>query len=323
MGYYLPDDVIDHMVQNIADFKEKSDIVHGTVLFADAEKYSTLAETMEPAELKTFMNRFYEVLFTPVKKYQGRVLDVVGDAMLAIWYGESLSAETRSGPCRAALEMAAAVAAFNASADGPKLPVRIGLHSGHVSIGTVGAVDHYEYRAVGDCVNTASRLEGLNKYLKTRILVSEDVIAGIDDFLTRPLGRFILAGKVNALAGARADLRARQGARGPVPALRDLRPGPGGLPQEALERGDRPLRGGPGDEPGRRAVALLPDAVQGVSGQAATGRLGGFRLAGFEINLTAAIRGAQLRVIPAKAGIHLKKNSGSSPEGGFFQANRS
>jgi adenylate cyclase len=199
MGYYLPDDVIDHMVRNITDFKEKSDTVHGTVLFADAEKYSTLAESMEPAALKTFMNRFYEVLFTPVKKYRGRVLDVVGDAMLAIWYGESLSAETRSGPCRAALEMAAAVAAFNASADGPKLPVRIGLHSGHVSIGTVGAVDHYEYRAVGDCVNTASRLEGLNKYLKTRILVSEDVIAGIDDFLTRPLGRFILAGKVNAL----------------------------------------------------------------------------------------------------------------------------
>jgi adenylate cyclase len=199
MGYYLPDDVIDHMVQNIADFKDKSDVVHGTVLFADAEKYSTLAENMEPGELNRFMNRYYEVLFTPVRKYRGRVLDVVGDAMLAIWYGESLSAETRSGPCRAALEMAAAVEAFNSSTDGPKLPVRIGVHSGHVSIGTVGAIDHFEYRAVGDCVNTASRLEGLNKYLKTRILVSEDVIAGIDDFLARPLGKFILAGKVNAI----------------------------------------------------------------------------------------------------------------------------
>jgi len=95
--------------------------------------------------------------------------------------------------------MAGAVRAFNDSSHGPKLPVRIGLHSGHVSIGTVGAIDHYEYRAVGDCVNTASRLEGLNKHLKTRILVSEDVIAGIDDFLTRPLGRFLLAGKVNAV----------------------------------------------------------------------------------------------------------------------------
>ena len=199
MGFYLPDDVIDHMVKNISDFKDKSEIVHGTILFADAEKYSTLAETMAPDDLKRFINRFYEVLFAPVKKHGGRIFDVVGDAMLAIWYGESLSAGTRSKPCRAALEMARAVRAFNASAAGPKLPVRIGLHSGHVSIGTVGAIDHFEYRAVGDCVNTASRLEGLNKHLRTRILVSEDVIAGIDDFLTRPLGRFLLAGKVNAV----------------------------------------------------------------------------------------------------------------------------
>ena len=199
MGFYLPDDVIDDMVKNIADFKDKSKNVHGTVLCADAENYSTLAEKMEPAELKSFMNRFYEVLFSPVKTYRGRVLDVVGDSMLAVWYGEALSAETRVGPCRAALEMARAVAEFNTGTDSLKLPVRIGLHSGHVSVGTVGAMDHYEYRAVGDCVNTASRLEGLNKQLKTRILVSEDVIAGIDEFLTRPLGRFILVGKVNSV----------------------------------------------------------------------------------------------------------------------------
>lgn len=199
MGYYLPSDVIDHMIKNFADFKDKSDTVYGTVLFADAEKYSKLAETLEPAELKRFMNRFYEVIFTPVKKYEGRVLDAIGDSMLAIWYGESLSAEPRSAPCRAALEMAEAVEVFNLSTNGPKLHVRIGLHSGHVSIGTVGAIDHFEYRAVGDCVNTASRLEGLNKYLETRILVSEDVISGIDGFLSRPLGKFILAGKVNAI----------------------------------------------------------------------------------------------------------------------------
>ena len=222
MGYYLPDDVIDHMVQNIADFKDKSENVHGTVLCADAENYSTLAEKMEPAELKSFMNRFYEVLFSPVKTYQGRVLDVVGDAMLAVWYGEALSAETRVGPCRAALEMARAVAEFNTGTDGPKLPVRIGLHSGHVSIGTVGAMDHYEYRAVGDCVNTASRLEGLNKHLKTRILVSEDVIAGIDEFPDEAAGPVHPCWKGQLRPGARAHLRARQGERRPGLPLRDL-----------------------------------------------------------------------------------------------------
>ncbi|HOD34778.1 MAG TPA: adenylate/guanylate cyclase domain-containing protein [Syntrophales bacterium] len=199
IGYYLPDHVIDSMVQNISDFKTKSDMVHGTVLYADAEKYSTLAETMSPSELKQFMNRYYEIVFGPVKKHEGRVLDVVGDAMLAIWYGERLGADVRVNPCRAALEIAAAVASFNENALNSRLPIRIGLHAGHVSLGSVGAHDHYEYRAVGDCVNTASRLEGLNKYLKTRILVSDDVIAGIGEFLTRPLGKFILAGKVNAV----------------------------------------------------------------------------------------------------------------------------
>ncbi|HET6490389.1 MAG TPA: adenylate/guanylate cyclase domain-containing protein [Syntrophales bacterium] len=200
MGYYLPDDVIDHMVENIAAFKDKSDMVHGTVLFADAEKYSTLAEGMSPAELKSFMNSYYEVVFTPVKRHGGRVLDVVGDAMLAIWYGEIPDAGVRVKPCQAALEIAEAVAQFNDGSDNHKLPVRIGIHSGHVSIGTVGAIDHYEYRAVGDCVNTASRLEGLNKYLKTRIVVSDDVLAGTDEYLARPLGKFVLAGKVNAVS---------------------------------------------------------------------------------------------------------------------------
>jgi adenylate cyclase len=200
IGYYLPDSVIDSMVENITDFKTKSDMVHGTVLYADAEKYSALAETMSPSELKQFINRYYETVFGPVKKHKGRVLDVVGDSMLAIWYGEGPGPEVRVKPCLAALEIAAAVASFNEDSNNRPLPIRIGLHAGHVSLGSVGAHDHYEYRAVGDCVNTASRLEGLNKYLSTRILVSDDVISGIGDFLTRPLGKFILAGKVNAVS---------------------------------------------------------------------------------------------------------------------------
>jgi adenylate cyclase len=62
-------------------------------------------------------------------------------------------------------------------------------------LGSIGAIDHYEYRPVGDIVNTASRVEGLNKYLGTRILVSEEVIGQLGGLLTRRLGEFLLAGK--------------------------------------------------------------------------------------------------------------------------------
>jgi adenylate cyclase len=66
-------------------------------------------------------------------------------------------------------------------------------------LGHVGAMDHYEYRAVGDIVNTATRIQGLNKRFRTRILVSDDVLVGLDAFFTRRLGTFVLAGKSNPL----------------------------------------------------------------------------------------------------------------------------
>jgi adenylate cyclase len=62
-------------------------------------------------------------------------------------------------------------------------------------LGSVGAIDHYEYRPVGEIVITATRMEGLNKYLGTRILVSEEVINQLSGLLTRKLGEFLLAGK--------------------------------------------------------------------------------------------------------------------------------
>jgi adenylate cyclase len=62
-------------------------------------------------------------------------------------------------------------------------------------LGNIGAAGHYEYRPVGDIVNTASRIEGLNKHLGTRILASEEVARHLDNFLTREVGKFLLAGK--------------------------------------------------------------------------------------------------------------------------------
>ncbi|MGZ8947609.1 MAG: adenylate/guanylate cyclase domain-containing protein, partial [Methylococcaceae bacterium] len=71
----------------------------------------------------------------------------------------------------------------------------MGLHFGEMRLGNVGAADHYEYRAIGDTVNTATRIEGLNKKLGTHILVSGNVIDALPDFFTREMGVFILPGK--------------------------------------------------------------------------------------------------------------------------------
>jgi adenylate cyclase len=105
----------------------------------------------------------------------------------------------RQRACRAALEIHEAVSAFNRSLPALPLPTRIGLHGGDILLGNVGARHHFEYRAVGDIVNTSSRIEGLNKQLGTRVLATLDVIDGVDDLKVRELGRFRLAGKSTPL----------------------------------------------------------------------------------------------------------------------------
>jgi adenylate cyclase len=77
----------------------------------------------------------------------------------------------------------------------PKLFTRIGLHAGELVMSHVGAIDHFEYRAVGDMVNTTSRIENLNKLLGTAILASSEVINGLKGIETREVGQFAVAGK--------------------------------------------------------------------------------------------------------------------------------
>jgi adenylate cyclase len=194
-GYYLPDKVVDQISKDSVDIKKDGQIVYGTCLSTDAEQYTALSEAMDPKELGEFMNKYYEAVFGPVKQHSGIVSDVVGDSMLAIWVAGHPDDSLRNQACLAALDIESAVNRFNQAFDTLQLPTRIGLHSGRMLLGNIGAIDHYEYRPVGDIVNTASRIEDLNKYLGTRILVSGEALYQLDGFLARELGEFLLAGK--------------------------------------------------------------------------------------------------------------------------------
>jgi adenylate cyclase len=155
---------------------------------------------MNPKELTDFMNKYYGAIFEPVRRYGGIVSDIKGDSMLSIWATEQPDTALRNKACLAALDIASAVQQFKEDSDTFHLPTRIGLHSGYILLGNIGAINHYEYRPVGDIVNTASRIEDLNRHLGTWILVSEDVLHQIDSFLARKLGEFIFTGKSKPIA---------------------------------------------------------------------------------------------------------------------------
>ena len=193
--YYLPAGIVDELVQNIDGLKTSDKLVNGICLSTDAEQYTALSESMVPKELAQFMNRYYEAVFDPVRRHGGMVSNVVGDSMLALWLATRGTPAPLNEACLAAIEIEKAMREFQKSPHGIGLPTRIGLHSGEILLGNIGAAQHYEYRAVGDIVNTATRIEGLNKYLGTRTLVSREVLSMADTFLARDLGWFLLAGK--------------------------------------------------------------------------------------------------------------------------------
>lgn len=195
LGFYLPDEVADRLACNIEDIHSTHQLVFGICLSTDAEQYSSLAEVMDPENLGSFMNKYYEAIFGPIKQQGGIISDVVGDSVLAVWVAPHPENELKQKACIAALGISEAIRKFNEGPGGFKLPTRIGLHSGGIVIGNVGAIDHYEYRPVGDIVNTATRIEGLCKYLNTGILATKEVIGYLDGLVTRKIGEFKLAGK--------------------------------------------------------------------------------------------------------------------------------
>lgn len=198
-SYYLPGDVIDRLVTGMKAPAAGAQPVYGVCLATDAGRYTTLAESLDPTDLARLMNDYYAAVFEPIRRHGGFVSDVVGDSALAIWAAAEPDAGLRARACLAACELSEAVDRFNRASAHGALTTRVGLHSGTIVLGHVGAMDHYEYRAVGDIVNTATRIEGLNKRLGTRILVSDEVARSLDGFLTRRLGTFLLAGKTRSI----------------------------------------------------------------------------------------------------------------------------
>ncbi|MCG7896907.1 MAG: adenylate/guanylate cyclase domain-containing protein [Candidatus Thiodiazotropha weberae] len=191
-GYYLPGDVIERLARDNKQPAGLIDSAYGVCLASDAQNYTAMAEKMAPKVLQEYLNRYFKILFTPVRANKGIVSDVVGDAMLAIWPATEINHNMEQMACEAALEIGTAIQ--NSDLE-PKLFTRIGLHSGELVMSHVGAIDHFEYRAVGDMVNTTSRIENLNKLLGTRILASEDFIKHLKRIQTRELGLFSVSGK--------------------------------------------------------------------------------------------------------------------------------
>jgi adenylate cyclase len=109
------------------------------------------------------------------------IIQFSGDSVFALWNAPQFDESHVDRACECVLELATRVREFNLSQrrrGAPETITRFGLHTGAAVVGSVGAEDRFQYTAMGDVVNVASRLESLNKELKTTILVSRAVVSG-------------------------------------------------------------------------------------------------------------------------------------------------
>lgn len=193
---HLPRQVVESIARNTPEILSSGQIMYGVCIHSDAGQFTLLSETMKAVPLRALLNGYYEPLFDAVKKHEGWVSDVIGDAMLAVWPTAAPEPKAKRAACDAALEIIRAVGAANPRC----LPTRVGINCGELVLGNVGARGRFEYRAVGEVVNKTERIERANKRLGTRILASYDVISGIEGLLTREIGSFYLPGTSRAVA---------------------------------------------------------------------------------------------------------------------------
>ena len=218
---FVPSQMADHLAQVSGDLTHSHRVSLGVCMATDVERYTALAEGLPAEALGVQLNAYYARLFEPIAQAGGAVIDIVGDAMMAIWETQPDDTARRNAALEAALAIQQRMA-LPADAGQPAWPTRIGLHVGEMRLGVVGASALYQFRAVGDAVNTAARLEGLNKTLGTRVLASAPMVQGLQDWWLRPLGAFMLAGKQAAVEVVEVVGRPAAPQQPPPPLLLDF-----------------------------------------------------------------------------------------------------
>jgi adenylate cyclase len=191
-----------------------------TMMFTDVKDFTTLSEGLTPDELARLLGLYLQAMTEAVHESEGVVDKYVGDAVMAVWNAIRPCANHAEKACRAALACREATRRLYESPEWggrPALVTRFGLHIGSVMVGHFGAPDRMSFTVLGDGVNLASRLEGLNKQYGTTILVSQAVrLAAGAGFAFRLLDKVAVKGRregvlVYELLGESASLVASAG----------------------------------------------------------------------------------------------------------------
>ena len=178
---YVPKDLIDRFFASPESMLtgENRDLA---VLFSDIRSFTSISENMDPGDLVNSLNRYFSGQVDIIMNRKGIVDKYIGDAIMAFWGAPVKHGDEAYQAILAGLEMIESVNQFNEQqrkALKPEFKMGIGINYGEVTVGNIGSERKMDYTVIGDMVNLASRMEGLNKTYKTEILISESMYESI------------------------------------------------------------------------------------------------------------------------------------------------
>ncbi len=191
---YIPTQIFKDLVESKKELKiapERRDI---TVLFSDLQDFTTYFEQLPIHELMKGLTEYLDTLSKIILEHKGTIDKYIGDSIMAFWNAPHLVPDHDERACIAALT----IIKICKQAENKTFPwvTRIGIHSGDAIIGNIGTPDRMNYTALGTSVNTAARLQTLNKEYHTSILITETILDKLGPrFITRPIERVALRGR--------------------------------------------------------------------------------------------------------------------------------
>ncbi len=196
---YVPSRLVRHLLESNIDFVIGGRKRNIAIMFTDIENFTSIAEAMEPEDLMQHLSGYFEKTTKIIRSYNGLVDKYIGDAVMAFWNAPSDDPHYIKHACRAAMDINREINGNDKNEEGQAgvvFKTRIGIDTGEAVVGNVGSSDRMNYTVIGDTVNNASRLEGVNKIYNTQILISQRVADQIEDeFLVCPVAKVLVKGK--------------------------------------------------------------------------------------------------------------------------------
>ena len=183
-AHFVPKEIVRRVIDNSISTRLGGVKQEITLVFTDVRGFTTIAEAADPDRLMQQTSRYFSVLTAAFLAEGGTVDKFIGDAVMVFWNAPDPQPDHVARACRAVLAAKAAGEKLNAEFEAEGLTpffTRFGIHVGEAVVGNLGSTERMNYTALGNTVNLAARLEGLNKQVGTTVLASEDVYLRVRD----------------------------------------------------------------------------------------------------------------------------------------------